>query len=72
MVCNPSPVHCCCHTLVLFTAEFLANAINAGKFEEAHKVINMLQKMAQAKPGKKLSISYTDGPATVPDDVDVT
>jgi hypothetical protein len=53
-------------------AEFLANAINAGKFEEAHKVINMLQKMAQAKPGKKLSISYTDGPATVPDDVDVT
>ena len=32
----------------------------------------MLQKMAQTKPGKKLSISYTDGADATADDVEVT
>jgi hypothetical protein len=55
-------------------ATFLANALNAGNFEAAHRMIHMLQKMvAEAqKPQKKLSISYSNtsnGPSM--EDVDV-
>ena len=54
------------------TAAFLANAINSGQFEAAHKMINMLQKMAQTKPGKKLVFSYVDGPDSAGEDAEIT
>ena len=54
------------------TAGFLANALNTGSFEAAHRMINMLQKMTQDKPGRKLTISYVDGPDTAAEDASVT
>ena len=55
-------------------AAFLANAINVGNFEAAHRVINMLQKMnVQSKQAeKKMNITYADCPNSIADDVDVT
>ena len=54
-----------CLCVSLPTALFLANAINSSRFEAAHRMIDMLEKMSISKPNKRqLVISYGEDPPT--------